>query len=372
MDEFLLFFQKIYNQENFTLRWETGSGTLLDVWLRIGSDIVISVSCLIISILFIYYFRRLRKRLPRDISFYFFPALIFLAGLSHVLHALSFWYSLFQFITIVKILMAFIALLSVSYLNEFFSLLFDVQTKEELEKVTKTLQMQKKKLELANEDLKMFAYVASHDLQEPIRMVSQNLRRLEKSLGNELTPKDQKYINFALDGSARMINMVTDLLEYSSHESDQIKTTYVDLNEVLRVTIIDLGLNIEQSKAQINSNELPIIKGNHSQLLRVFYNLISNSLKYQIPNLDPIINIIYRREFNSHVLSFEDNGRGFEQKDSLKIFQMFKRSGDLTNLSGSGIGLATVKKIVNNHDGRVYAESQPGHGSKFTLVFEIH
>jgi light-regulated signal transduction histidine kinase (bacteriophytochrome) len=188
----------------------------------------------------------------------------------------------------------------------------------------------------------------------------------------KLNPKVQKYINFALEGSVRMINMVTDLLEYSSHDSDQITTTEVDLNEVLRESIIDLGLNIEQSNTQINANELPIIKGNHSQLLRVFYNLISNSIKYKSPNLDPIINILYKKEFHSHVLSFEDNGRGFDQKDSLKIFQMFKRSGDLTNLSGSGIGLATVKKIVNNHYGRIFAESQLGHGSKFTLVFEIH
>lgn len=369
MDSLIYFFKNLYSNNDFISRWETGNWTEFSAWLRIISDIVISASFIVIPVLFLYYSKKLRKDLPQRTFIYPIIFLVMFTGISHVLNALSFWLPLFKIITLIKFFTAISALLSVYFLNKVFPVLFDLKTKDELDRATRILKKQKMKLEKVNIDLEMFAYVASHDLQEPMRMVNQNIRRLEKRLGDDLDDRSKKYLNFAVDGSKRMIQMVTDLLEYSRHGADSKIREDVDLNEVFETACKDLQAKINNSNSKILKIDLPCIHGNKIQLVRLFTNLISNSIKYKSPDKDPKLEIKYVLKPDHFEISFEDNGRGFDQSKSELIFQMFKRLGGNDEIRGSGIGLATVKKIVDNHDGHIEAFSVLNQGSIFKISF---
>lgn len=225
----------------------------------------------------------------------------------------------------------------------------------------------------ANEELEEFAYVASHDIQEPVRMINQNIKRLEEHLKQleVLDEKTQKYIKFIDDGSSLIQVLITDLLEYSRLESELIEFQEVDLNEVLQLAVKNLGLMIKETNAEIDSEKLPTIYGIQSLLLRLFTNLISNSIKYRNPNQNPRIKISCNKDRHNYIINFEDNGIGFDPKFAKAIFKIFYRLHSPHSYSGTGIGLAACKKIVQYHHGKIFAESEPGKGSKFTVQFPL-
>ena len=224
-----------------------------------------------------------------------------------------------------------------------------------------------KKLERSNAELQQFAYVASHDLQEPLRMVISYLTLLDKKYKGELDSQAKEYITHAVEGGARMRRLIDDLLEYSRIESRTNVFAPVDMKKVMESTIKVLKAPIEESKADIRIEPMPTISGDRSQMQQVMQNLISNSLKFKGPDR-PLVNISAIDGKKEWTFSVKDNGIGLNTEYSDKIFQMFQRLHNQDQYPGTGVGLAIVKKIVERHGGRIWVESEEGKGATFSFT----
>lgn len=222
------------------------------------------------------------------------------------------------------------------------------------------------KLRKTNEELEQFAYVASHDLQEPLRMVSSFLNLLEKKYSTELDDKAKSYINFAVDGAQRMRQIILDLLEFSRvGRTGEHQMELIDLNKVLQ-DIIQLHMKqIQDNCAEIKFQNLPIIKNYRIPLTQVIQNLISNGLKYRKEDVSPELEIVVSDKGNEWEFSFKDNGIGINPKYYDKIFVIFQRLHNKNNYSGTGIGLSVVKKTIESLGGKIWVESEEGIGSNF-------
>ncbi len=227
------------------------------------------------------------------------------------------------------------------------------------------LQAQAKALADSNLELERFAYVASHDLQEPLRMVSSFLKLLEKKYKGQLDETADQYIHYAVDGSERMKKMIMDLLAYSRVSTNEDVLTSTDMNAVVAEV-----LHIQQNKivelgATINIGSLPILKNTRrTQMFQLLQNLIVNALKYHSQD-PPVITINAREEIDQWEFSVKDNGVGFEQEFAETVFVMFKRLNRRSEFAGTGIGLSVCKKIVEIHHGNIWVESVPNEGSTF-------
>jgi len=220
------------------------------------------------------------------------------------------------------------------------------------------------KLAVSNEELERFAYVSSHDLQEPLRMVASFLQLLQKKYEHQLDDTAQKYINFAIDGADRMKILILDLLEFSRISSLAADHTIIDLSEVVTKTRMALKSVIDESEAKINVSLLPKVCGNESQLSQLFQNLISNAIKYR-DGLTPEIEITCSETPGEWQFCVQDNGIGIDAKFYDKIFIIFQRLHSKKHYSGTGIGLAICKKIAELHGGKIWVEPAKGQGSKF-------
>ena len=222
-----------------------------------------------------------------------------------------------------------------------------------------------KKLQTSNSELEQFAYVASHDLQEPLRMITSFLTQLEKKYNNQLDDKAKQYINFALEGSARMRNIILDLLEFSRVGTHEEEKELLDTNEIVEETKMLLRKLIEEKNATITYKELPTILAYRSPMVQVFQNLISNSLKYAKTDEAPIIEISAKDLKHEWQFTIKDNGIGISKAYYDKIFVIFQRLHNQKEYSGTGMGLAIVKKIVESFGGKIWLESEEGKGSTF-------
>jgi PAS domain S-box-containing protein len=241
--------------------------------------------------------------------------------------------------------------------------------KEELKLQQLNEELKKGAIELkaSNAELERFAYVASHDLQEPLRMVTSFLGLLEKKHKEAFDETSKKYIHFAVDGAERMKGLIQDLLHYSRLGSPNEKLSSVDLREVMDDVLHMCEHAVAKSNAVIQYEHLPVINGNKVQLTQLFQNLIGNALKYR--SLDnPFIQIHCKQEENHWLFSVKDNGIGIDQKYFDKIFVIFQRLHNKDQYGGTGIGLAICKKIVENHGGRIWVESRPEGGSTFYIT----
>jgi len=237
-------------------------------------------------------------------------------------------------------------------------------------------------LQRSNESLEEFTSAASHDLKEPIRKVHFFTGRLKEKLNGRLSDEEQKFLEKVETATARMRLLVDDLLEYShiGHGNQVIED--IDLNEKLQLIQSDLELLIIEKGATIDVGELPVVRGYRRQLQQLFHNLISNALKYNKPGVSPIVRISSRtvngKELGDsiqpddlqklfHLIEVSDNGIGFEQQYAEKIFNIFTRLHGNAEYSGTGVGLAIVKKVVEKHGGYITAESEPGNGATFKV-----
>jgi PAS domain S-box-containing protein len=226
--------------------------------------------------------------------------------------------------------------------------------------------VEERTVELANtnKELEQFAYVASHDLQEPLRMVSSFLQLLQKKYSGQLDEKAEGYINYAVDGSERMKRLILDLLEYSRIGTNADNFVDVDLKEVLEYLNVIFENELQETSATINYSSLPTIRANKTQITQLFQNLISNSLKYR-SDKKPVITITVTDKAKYWEFAFSDNGIGIDKQFFNKIFIVFQRLHNVSEYSGTGIGLALCKKIVEAHKGKIWIESAIGHGTTF-------
>ncbi len=229
---------------------------------------------------------------------------------------------------------------------------------------------QKVELKRSNEELQQFAYVASHDLQEPLRMVGCFVQLLEKKYKDKLDEDANEYIHFSVDGIKRMQSMLHGLLDYSRISTRDYKYLPTDINKVIENVKENLMLPIEDNAAKINVDRLPVVNSDENQMVRLFQNLLSNAIKYRRDEV-PVIKISAQKTENEYIFSVSDNGIGIKEDYFERIFSIFQRLHTRETYPGDGLGLAICKKIIERHSGRIWVESEPGKGSTFKFSIPV-
>jgi light-regulated signal transduction histidine kinase (bacteriophytochrome) len=250
----------------------------------------------------------------------------------------------------------------------------------------RTLELENKNRELlrSNENLEEFAHAASHDLKEPIRKIRFFTDRLKDQLTERITEEEKQTFRRIDNASERMGALIDDLLLYSHISQRPVEMEEVDLEQKLSKVLEDLELDIQEKNAIISIGALPKVKGYRRQLQQLFQNLVGNALKYSKPGVAPLITVhasIVPGDEPSigqngsrtkyHLIEVTDNGIGFDPAESERIFQMFQRLHGNAEYRGTGVGLSIVKKVAENHNGKVEAEGRPGEGATFKVYLPV-
>ena len=221
-----------------------------------------------------------------------------------------------------------------------------------------------KQLRQSNEELEQFAYVASHDLQEPLRMITSYLQLLEKRYKGKLDKSADEFIGFAVDGAVRMQRLISDLLKYSRVGTQKKEFHLVDCESIFQQVLSNLKIIIQENGAQITHDPLPAVLGDDTQLIQLFQNLIGNAVKFRGPDA-PVVHVSSEEKAKEWVFCVKDNGIGIDAKFCDRIFKIFQRLHTREEYSGTGIGLAVCKRIIEGHGGRIWIESELGKGTRF-------
>jgi PAS domain S-box-containing protein len=219
-------------------------------------------------------------------------------------------------------------------------------------------------LRRSNEELQQFAYVASHDLQEPLRMVTSYLQLIEQRYADQLDEQAHEFIDFAVGGATRMKQLINDLLAYSRVQTNREAFKPVDVSALVDSVLANLGSQIEETGAMVERDPLPTVRGNATLLTQLFQNLLNNALKFHGDNA-PKIEVRVERNGPMWQFAVRDNGIGLDPRYADRIFVLFQRLHSQTKYSGTGIGLTICKKVVESHAGEIWVESQPGQGATF-------
>lgn len=241
------------------------------------------------------------------------------------------------------------------------------KTERELATTNERLEMVNQDLKRSNEDLQQFAFIASHDLQEPLRAVISFAGLLEKTAAAKLSESELEYLGYIVDGSRRMRALIEDVLLYSQVGQKIAVSQTVDLNGTLKFAIATLGDVIRRSNADITSDRLPTVPGDERQLVHVFQNLIGNAIKYARPGVKPTIHCSAIPSGDYWLIRVRDNGIGIEDKYLETIFAPFKRLHG-REIPGTGIGLAICRRVIEAHGGQIRVESTLGEGSVFSFT----
>jgi len=225
-------------------------------------------------------------------------------------------------------------------------------------------------LKRSNAELEQFAYITSHDLREPLRMITSFLQLLERRYKNQLDSDAHEFIDFAVNGAKRLDSMINDILIYSRVAKEKRKLEKVDMNSVLEKTCMNLKTSIDENSARIIYHELPTVMADENLMVQLFQNLIANSIKYRSNNV-PEIHISAIKDDKNWLFCVRDNGIGIAEDYLEKIFVVFQRLHTDEEYEGTGIGLAIAQKIVHQHSGNIWVESEVGKGAKFCFTVPV-
>lgn len=360
--------------------------------LHVTSDSMIALSYFLIPASLIYLVRR-RRDLVFNWIFWMFAAFILLCGTTHVMNVVTLWEPYYPLEGTIKLVTGVVSILTAIVLFSLIPRVLALPKPEELasanralvEQMNVTLRAEEELKKLngelerrvaertaaltrSNEDLAQFAYIASHDLQEPVRMVANFTELLRRRYSAQLDEQAQSYITFASEGAARMHDLVGGLLSYAqleTPEADLLET--VDSRVALSEALEALRVPIQEQGAKVIYGELPSVRADHTQLVQIFQNLVANAIKYRSddpPNIEVWAETLV--ETGQVKLFVKDNGIGFDMRYKSRLFNMFQRLG--SDRPGTGMGLAICKKIVQRHGGTIDVESSPGQGATFSFT----
>ncbi|MCF7918551.1 MAG: PAS domain S-box protein [Candidatus Cloacimonetes bacterium] len=239
--------------------------------------------------------------------------------------------------------------------------ILDITERKEAERRIKLFN---EELQRSNKELEQFAYVASHDLQEPLRMISSYTQLLERRYGDRLDQDAKDFIGYAVDGAVRMQRLINDLLSYSRVTTRGKPFEEIDSHIILGLAIANLQQAISEAGAIVTNDDLPVIMADESQLVRVFQNIIDNAIKFH-GNETPRIHVSAKEDDNEWVFSISDNGLGIDKQFHDRIFVIFQRLHGRDEYPGTGIGLAICKRIIQRQEGKIWFESEVGKGTTF-------
>ena len=376
------FFSKLFDTDDFPARWHCGNWSDPHGWLHIVSDLAIFGAYISIPVLLFTFAAKKRHEVPFLPVFVLFGMFILACGTTHLLEAIIFWEPVYRFAGLVKLLTAVVSwatvIMLVPIVPRALALRSPAQLQKEVDRQTQHLHEQiavnerlAKEAEEANagltrsnQELEMFAYIVSHDLQEPLRTVSGYLQLLKRRYGSQLDAEADEFIEFAVDGSKRMQQLMEEVLEFSRITTKGANFSRVELEPVVQEVLLNLAASIEDSGAAVDIGPLPSVVADRTQLTQVFQNLVANAIKFK-KDLAPRIEITSKEEAPGWcTFAVKDNGEGFAAESSERIFRMFQRLHG-RDVPGTGVGLALVKRIVERHGGRIWAESSPGQGATF-------
>lgn len=312
-------------------------------------------------------FVAIKKGVPLLSVFYLFGAFILLCGLTHLLDAVMFWWPAYRLGALVRFLTGVVSVATVLALIRYFNEAVGLKTSQEFSRELSFRQQAMQELTRSNQELQQFAYVASHDLQSPLKTIENYLSLLEHEHGAEISPDARRIIGVSRSAAGRMRTLIYDLLEFSRVGSDS-EWSQIDLNVVLDEIVDELQEEISQNEATVKVAKLPTLMGHPTDMKQLFQNLISNSLKYRRTDVKPVIKIWGEDQPESYLIAVNDNGIGIEKQYFDRIFQLFQRLHGRNQYPGTGIGLATCKKIIDLYGGEIWLDSEPGEGSTFYLT----
>jgi light-regulated signal transduction histidine kinase (bacteriophytochrome) len=245
-----------------------------------------------------------------------------------------------------------------------------LRLREAHEKAERALRESMIDIERSNAELEQFAYVTSYDLREPLRMITSFLQLLERRYKDQLDEDANEFIGFAVDGAKRLDAMINDILVYSRVAKKERILTPVNLNVVLEQAYLNLKAAIEETEAELTHDPLPTLLLDEQLMIQLFQNLIGNAIKYRSEKT-PQIHISAKKDLDQYVFTVQDNGIGISPQHLERIFTIFKRLHTKQEYEGTGIGLSIAQKIVQQHGGKIWAESKPGEGSIFYFSIPI-
>jgi two-component system, chemotaxis family, sensor kinase Cph1 len=399
------YFRNLFNHSDFVPRPACGGWTSGLIYLHNASDALIWLSYMAIPIILIYFIRK-HKDWPFQHVFWLFGAFIVTCGFTHFLDILTFYVPHYRLSGLLKLITALASAGTVVALIPTIPKALSLRTPQELEreieqrkraeaeirqlnqeleqrvqertaeleaqiierkKTEKALEAHAKELARSNEELEQFAYVASHDLREPLRMVSSYVQLLEQRYQDKLDKDANEFIHFAVDGAERMQTLISDLLSFSRVGTRGNPFQPTNVQDLLDQVCTDLQFVISDHQAQIIYQSLPTIMADKTQLTQVFQNLISNAIKFRSDE-QPLIQINVQQQDNNWLFTITDNGIGIDPTFSERIFVIFQRLHTRDQYPGTGIGLAICKKIIERHGGHIWFEPNHPQGTQFLFT----
>jgi chemotaxis family two-component system sensor kinase Cph1 len=400
------FFKQLFDTAGFPPRWHCGKWTDFHGWFYIISDLLIWSAYFSIPFIIINYVsKRSELRFPK--MYFLFAAFILACGLTHLIDAVIFWYPFYRFSALVRFITAILSLLTVYNLIKILPVAFSLKTEKQLEeeviqrkKAEEELLSKSSELQAINAELQRFAYVASHDLQAPLRKIRGFIDRLQQFEKDNVKVEERQLLEEKIVKSTELMQqLIADILNFSRMNADSSQFKKTDLNEILKIVLSDLEGLVDNNQLLIKADTLPVIEANTTQMVQLFQNLILNSIKFKkagtVAEIQIHLQILkgtditlpstikthyqfsvadekkYWQDESFCKITFSDNGIGFDTKYAERIFQPFERLNGKSDYEGSGLGLAICKKIVTHHQGLISAQSGPGKGTTFTVVLPL-
>lgn len=364
MNEIIEFFRGLFDYDQWPPRWQCGYWSDFHGWLYIISELMVWTAYFLIPLIIVNYFYKKRTSIRFRRVYLLFATFILLCGSTHFIDALMFWIPMYRFNAVVRLATGIVSLFTVYHLFKVLPDLFTQRTNLELEREIARREEAERKLAEANVGLQAFAYVASHDLQEPLRKIRTFSGMLYDLNINTFDEKSRRYAEKIISSSQRMQSLIQDVLNLSTITGEtELKT--VNVNAAISKAIDDLDVRIAERNATVEVDKIPLVKGSEGYLSQLFFNLIGNSIKFN--EKKPHIKITGEGVGDKVVIKVIDNGIGMRKEDLQRIFDAFQRLHGKGQYEGTGIGLAIVKKIVDVHGGEISVDSTVGIGTTFTV-----